>query len=68
MLKAQKLTLAVLISAAIISSAQASEQSEAKGFVEDANGSILFSSVQVTSAVTKNRARKIPAQLLNQQL
>lgn len=47
MLKAQKLTLAVLISAAIISSAQASEQSEAKGFVEDANGSILFSSVQV---------------------
>ncbi|MBD0247334.1 OprD family outer membrane porin, partial [Acinetobacter baumannii] len=42
MLKAQKLTLAVLISAAIISSAQASEQSEAKGFVEDANGSILF--------------------------
>lgn len=42
MLKAQNLTLAVLISAAIISSAQASEQSEAKGFVEDANGSILF--------------------------
>lgn len=42
MLNAQKLTLAVLISAAIISSAQASEQSEAKGFVEDANGSILF--------------------------
>ncbi len=42
MLKAQKLTLAILISAAIISSAQASEQSEAKGFVEDANGSILF--------------------------
>lgn len=42
MLNAQKLTLAVLISAAIISSAQASEQSEAKGFVDDANGSILF--------------------------
>ena len=41
MLKAQNL-LAVLISAAIISSAQASEQSEAKGFVEDANGSILL--------------------------
>ena len=40
--KSTKLTLAVLISAAIISSAQASEQSEAKGFVEDANGSILF--------------------------
>lgn len=66
MLKAQKLTLAVLISAAIISSAQASEQSEAKGFVEDANGSILFRTGY--TAVTKNRARKIPAQLLNQQL
>ena len=40
--KAKKLTLAVLINAALISSAYASEQSEAKGFVEDANGDILF--------------------------
>ena len=39
---AQKLTLAVLINAALISSVYASEQSEAKGFVEDAEGSVLF--------------------------
>ncbi len=42
MQKAQKLTLAVLIQAALISSAYASEQSEAKGFVEDANASVLL--------------------------
>ena len=40
--KAQKLTLAVLIQAALISSAYASEQSDAKGFVEDSKGSVLF--------------------------
>ena len=40
--KAQKLILAVLINAALISSTYASEQSEAKGFVEDANGDVLF--------------------------
>lgn len=40
--KAKKLTLAVLINAALISSTYASEQSEAKGFVEDAKGNILF--------------------------
>ena len=40
--KAQKLTLAVLIQAALITTAYASEQSEAKGFVEDAEGSVLF--------------------------
>ncbi len=45
MLKAQKLTLAVLISAAIISSAQASEQSEAKDLLK--MRTVLFSSVQV---------------------
>ena len=39
---AQKLTLAVLINAALISSVYASEQSEAKGFVEDASGSVLL--------------------------
>lgn len=39
---AQKLTLAVLIQAALITTAYASEQSEAKGFVEDAEGSVLF--------------------------
>ncbi|TCB52031.1 outer membrane porin, OprD family [Acinetobacter sp. ANC 4779] len=42
MQKTQKLTLAVLIQAALISTAYASEQSEAKGFVEDAEGSVLF--------------------------
>ncbi|WP_180057055.1 OprD family outer membrane porin [Acinetobacter indicus] len=42
MLNAKKLTLAVLVQAALISTAVASEQSEAKGFVEDANGSVLF--------------------------
>lgn len=42
MLKATKLTLAVLINAAIIAPAFASEQSEAKGFLEDSTGSILF--------------------------
>ena len=39
---AQKLTLAVLINAALISSVYASEQSEAKGFLEDASGSVLL--------------------------
>ena len=42
MLKAQQLTLAVLVNAALISTAFASEQSEAQGFVEDAEGSVLF--------------------------
>src|SRR5574343_245938 len=42
MLKAQKLTLAVLIQATLISSAYASEQSEAQGFVEGASASVLF--------------------------
>lgn len=42
MQKSQKLTLAVLIQAALISTAYASEQSESKGFVEDAEGSVLF--------------------------
>jgi hypothetical protein len=40
--KAKKLTLAVLINAALITSTYASEQSEAKGLVEDAKGDILF--------------------------
>lgn len=42
MLKAQQLTLAVLIQAALVSTAFASEQSESKGFVEDAEGTVLF--------------------------
>lgn len=42
MLKPQQLTLALLINAALISTVYASEQSEAKGFVEDAEGSVLF--------------------------
>lgn len=42
MQKFQKLSLAVLIQTALISTAFASEQSESKGFVEDAEGSVLF--------------------------
>ena len=42
MLKAQKLSLAVLIQAALISTAYASEQSESKGFVEGAEGTLHF--------------------------
>lgn len=38
----QKLILAVFTQAAVVSSAYASEQSEAKGFIEDSHGSILF--------------------------
>ena len=37
-----KLTLAAIVQVAMISAAYASEQSEAKGFIEDANGSVLF--------------------------
>lgn len=42
MQKTQKLSLAILIQAALISSAYANEQSEAKGFIEDVEGSVLF--------------------------
>ena len=42
MQNSKKLTLAVLIQAALVSTAFASEQSESKGFVEDAEGSVLF--------------------------
>lgn len=42
MLKTHHLMLATLIQATLLSTAQASEQSEAKGFVEDAEGSVLF--------------------------
>ncbi|MHA3080788.1 OprD family outer membrane porin [Acinetobacter sp. ANC 5502] len=42
MLKAQKLTLAVLIQATLLSPAFASEQSESKGFIEDATASVLL--------------------------
>lgn len=38
----KKLALAVLVQTALISTAFASEQSESKGFVEDAEGSVLF--------------------------
>ncbi|TQR71385.1 outer membrane porin, OprD family, partial [Acinetobacter sp. RF14B] len=38
----KKLALAVLIQSALVSTAFASEQSESKGFVEDAEGSVLF--------------------------
>ena len=40
--KSTKLTLAVLISAAIISQLRQASKVRQKGFVEDANGSILF--------------------------
>jgi hypothetical protein len=42
MQKFQKLSLAVIIQAAFISTAFASEQSESKGLVADAKGSVLF--------------------------
>ncbi|MFT4019978.1 MAG: OprD family outer membrane porin [Acinetobacter sp.] len=42
MLKLNQLTLALLLSATAVTAAQASEQSESKGFVEDATGSVLF--------------------------
>lgn len=54
MQKTQKLTLAVLIQAALISTAYASEQSEAKGFVEDAEGTVLFRTGYI------NRDKKAP--------
>lgn len=54
MLKPQQLTLALLINAALISTVYASEQSEAKGFVEDAEGSVLFRTGYI------NRDKKTP--------
>lgn len=42
MQNSKKLMLAVLIQAALVSSVYANEQSEAKGFVEDAEGTVLF--------------------------
>lgn len=54
MQKTQKLTLAILIQAALISTAYASEQSEAKGFIEDAEGSVLFRTGYI------NRDKKAP--------
>ena len=54
MQKAQKLTLAVLIQAALISTAYASEQSESKGFIEDAQGTVLFRTGYI------NRDKKAP--------
>ncbi|EPF81605.1 OprD family outer membrane porin [Acinetobacter rudis] len=56
MLKAQQLTLAVLIQAAMISSAVASEQSESKGFVEDAEASVLFR----TGYLTRDKKHGVP--------
>ena len=42
MFMSKKLTLALVINATFISTTFASEQSDAKGFVEDAQGSVLF--------------------------
>lgn len=42
MRKTPKLALAFFIQAALLSTAYASEQSDSKGFVEDAKGSVLF--------------------------
>ena len=42
MQKTQKLLLAVLVQSALISTAFASEQSESKGLIDDAEGSVLF--------------------------
>ncbi|KJV39832.1 OprD family outer membrane porin [Acinetobacter brisouii] len=55
MLKAQKLTLAVLIQATLLSPAFASEQSESKGFVEDAKASILFRNGFISRNRTEGR-------------
>ena len=41
----KKIALLLLIQSAMISSAFASDQSESKGFVEDADGSVLFLSL-----------------------
>lgn len=38
----QKLMLALMIQAAVITTTHASEQSESKGFIDDAEGSVLF--------------------------
>ena len=56
MLKTHKITLAVLINAAIITPTFASEQSEAKGFVEDAQGSVLFR----TGFVDRDKKNGVP--------
>ena len=56
MLNAPKLTLAVLINAVLISPTFASEQSEAKGFVEDAQGSVLFR----TGFVDRDKKNGVP--------
>lgn len=42
MIKTQKIALVALLNAIFVPAAFASEQSEAKGFLEDANGSVLF--------------------------
>ena len=42
MIKTQKIALVALINAIFSTAVIASEQSEAKGFVEDATGSVLF--------------------------
>ena len=54
MLKTKKLSLALLVNAALISTAFASEQSESKGFVEDAEGTVLFRTGYI------NRDKKAP--------
>lgn len=42
MIKTQKVALAILINSILTTTAFASEQSEAKGFIQDAEGSVLF--------------------------
>ena len=68
MQKTKKLTLALFIQAALISTAYASEQSEAKGFVEDASGSVLFRTGFYTvtkKMVLMTQVRQHKQQLLN---
>ncbi|WP_291375179.1 OprD family outer membrane porin [Acinetobacter sp. UBA6720] len=52
----KKLALAVLVQTALISTAFASEQSESKGFVEDAEGSVLFR----TGYLTRDKKNGVP--------
>lgn len=58
MLKAQKLTLAVLIQATLLSPAFASEQSESKGFVEDASSSVLLR----TGFIDRDKKNALPGE------
>ena len=64
MLNAPKLTLAILINAALITPTFASEQSDAKGFVEDAKGFVLVTSFAIKNMASKTKVHLHKLQLL----